>query len=114
MNKMVKQSDWATETLMEAPYWRNGMSPEEYEQEREYFNKNFNNYLQGKYIPLWKQEEEKKLEELKAEIFKKAEQIPDSKPPYEGFHGFYHSESEKRYQELTEEYVKRMKEIAKK
>lgn len=57
---MVKQSDWATETLMEAPYWRNGMSPEEYDEEREYFSKNFEKYVSGEYIPLWKQRELKK------------------------------------------------------
>ena len=57
---MVKQSDWATETLMEAPYWRNGMTPEEYDEEREYFAKNFNLVIIGEYIPLWKQRELKK------------------------------------------------------
>ena len=57
---MVKKSDWATETLMEAPYWRNGMSPEEYDEEREYFAKNFEKYVSGEYIPLWKQRELKK------------------------------------------------------
>lgn len=33
LSKTVRQSDWATETLMEAPFWRNGMTPEEYEME---------------------------------------------------------------------------------
>ena len=41
---------------MEAPYWKNGMTPEEYEREREYFNTNFQAYLKGEYVPLWKQE----------------------------------------------------------
>ena len=54
---MVKHSDWATETLMEAPYWRNGMTPEEYDEEREYLGKNFTLLKEGKYIPLWKQRE---------------------------------------------------------
>lgn len=57
MSSMVKQSDWATETLMEAPYWRNGMTPEEYDEEREYFAKNFKQYMDGEYMPLWKQRE---------------------------------------------------------
>ncbi len=56
MNRIVKQSDWAPETLIEAPYWKDGMTPEEYEREREYFNTNFQAYLKGEYIPLWKQE----------------------------------------------------------
>ena len=33
IGKTVRQSDWATETLMEAPFWRNGMTPEEYKME---------------------------------------------------------------------------------
>ena len=55
MSIMVKESDWATETLMEAPFWRNGMTPEEYETEREYLGKNYHLFLQGEYVPLWKQ-----------------------------------------------------------
>lgn len=57
-----KQSDWATETLMEAPFWRNGMTPEEYDIEREYFAKNFHLFMQGEYTPLWKQRELKNLQ----------------------------------------------------
>lgn len=41
MSKTVRQSDWATETLMEAPFWRNGMTPEEYEMENRHLSKNF-------------------------------------------------------------------------
>lgn len=48
-------NDWATETLKEAPYWRNGMSPEEYEIERDYFNLHIEDWLKGEYEPLWKQ-----------------------------------------------------------
>lgn len=56
MNKM-DGSDWATETLKEVPFWRNDMSPEEYDREREYYAKNFNLVKEGKYLPLWKQKE---------------------------------------------------------
>lgn len=56
---MVKQSDWATESLMEAPFWRNGMSPDEYDLEREYLGKNYNLFLDGTYQPLWKQSQNK-------------------------------------------------------
>ena len=41
MSKTVRQSNWATETLMEAPFWRNGMTPEEYETENRYLSKKF-------------------------------------------------------------------------
>ena len=33
---MVKQSDWASYGMMEQPFWRNDMTPEEYEIERAY------------------------------------------------------------------------------
>jgi len=52
---MVKESDWASESLMEAPFWRNGMTPEEYDIEREYLGRNFHLLQEGKYVPLWKQ-----------------------------------------------------------
>lgn len=58
MSSMVKTSNWATETIMEAPFWRNGMSPEEYDIEREYLGKNYKMYLDGSYVPLWKQKME--------------------------------------------------------
>lgn len=57
MSKMVRESEWATETLMEAPFWRNGMTPEEYEKENVYLSKNFHLLREGKYVPLWKQKE---------------------------------------------------------
>lgn len=49
------ENDWATYTLKEAPFWREGMSPEEYDIEREYYAKNTKLVLSGKYIPLWQQ-----------------------------------------------------------
>ena len=52
---MAKESDWATYTLMEAPFWRSGMTPEEYDIEREYFYKHIEEVKEGKYVPLWKQ-----------------------------------------------------------
>lgn len=53
LSKTVRQSDWATETLMEAPFWRNGMAPEEYEMENRYLSKNFYKQKDGNYMPLW-------------------------------------------------------------
>ncbi len=52
---MAKDSEWATYTLMEAPFWRNGMSPEEYEKESEYYYRNLKDVKQGTYRPLWQQ-----------------------------------------------------------
>lgn len=57
MSKMEENEDWATDTLKEAPFWREGMSPEEYDEEREYLSKNFYLLQEGKYIPLLKQKE---------------------------------------------------------
>ena len=48
-------NNWATGTLKEAPYWREGMSPEEYEIERNYFNAHLGDFYKGIYVPLWKQ-----------------------------------------------------------
>lgn len=48
-------NNWATGTLKEAPYWREGMSPEEYEIERDYFNAHLEDFYKGIYVPLWKQ-----------------------------------------------------------
>ncbi len=48
-------NNWATGTLKEAPYWREGMSPEEYEIERDYFNAHIEDFYKGIYVPLWKQ-----------------------------------------------------------
>lgn len=53
LNKMI--DNWATATLMEAPFWRDGMTPEEYDIEREYYAKNINLVQESKYTPLWKQ-----------------------------------------------------------
>lgn len=52
-----KTSDWASATLKEVPFWREDMTPEEYEREREYHAKNFLTLVRnGKYVPLWKQD----------------------------------------------------------
>ena len=47
--------EWATGTLKEAPFWREGMTPEEYDTEREYFARHWQAYTKGEYVPLWKQ-----------------------------------------------------------
>ena len=50
--------DWATPTVKEVPFWRDDMTPEEYEIEREYYYKNFALVRKREYVPLWKQKEE--------------------------------------------------------
>jgi len=51
-----KTNNWATPGLREVPFWREDMTPEEYDVEREYYAKNFTTLVrEGKYMPLWKQ-----------------------------------------------------------
>ena len=52
---MAENENWATETLKEAPFWRDDMTPEEYDREREYYARNFNQVKARTYKPLWKQ-----------------------------------------------------------
>lgn len=54
---MTKQSDWATYGMMEYPFWRNGMTPEEYDKEWKYYCRHIKDWQNGTYIPLWKQQE---------------------------------------------------------
>lgn len=54
---MNTPSNWATYTLREVPFWRDGMSPEEYDEEREYLGENYKMLQDGTYMPLWKQRE---------------------------------------------------------
>ena len=51
------EKNWATETLKEVPFWREGMSPEEYEVERTYYYNNWDLVESLKYVPLWKQKQ---------------------------------------------------------
>lgn len=47
--------DWARATLKEAPFWRDGMTPEEYDKENIYLQEHWDEYMDDNYIPLWKQ-----------------------------------------------------------
>lgn len=53
---MTADHNWAAGTLREVPFWRDDMSPEEYDMEREYFHRHWEEYTRGEYVPLWKQE----------------------------------------------------------
>lgn len=48
------RDNWATATIKEAPYWCEGMTPKQYEEEREYYLKNYDDIRAGKleYVPL--------------------------------------------------------------
>lgn len=48
--------DWVSPGVKEAPYWRDGMSLDEFEIEREYYYRHLNDVKKGNYKPLWKQE----------------------------------------------------------
>ncbi len=50
-------NDWATPPLKEEFFWRDGMTPEEYEEERQYLINNFQLLKDGEYRPLWAQRE---------------------------------------------------------
>lgn len=52
----MTQDNWASPTLKEAPFWREDMTPEEYEIERTYYYEHFHDLVKkGLYTPLWKQ-----------------------------------------------------------
>lgn len=50
--KLMDKSDWASCTFMEAPYWRDGMTPAEYEVERFHFETSYDEYRKGSYKTL--------------------------------------------------------------
>ena len=44
-----KKSDWARGTIKEVPFWREDMSIEEYEEERNYLNQHWTDYMNNRY-----------------------------------------------------------------
>ena len=57
MYMMKKQSDWASYGMMEEPFWRNDMTPEEFELERAYLVNIYSRGIKAEinYKPLWYQ-----------------------------------------------------------
>lgn len=47
------EADRERGTLKEVPFWRDGMSVEEYELERTYFHEHWDDWTKGQYVPLW-------------------------------------------------------------
>ena len=52
---MRNESNWATSSMKEFVFWRNGMTPEKYDTEREYYYKHMEDVQNETYTPLWKQ-----------------------------------------------------------
>ena len=52
---MEEKNDWANSMIKEYPFWRDGMSPEEFDAERDYFYRHFEDYKKKRYKPLWMQ-----------------------------------------------------------
>lgn len=52
---MAIENNWATPSMREFVFWRNGMTPDEFDAEREYYYKHMEDVQNGTYIPLWKQ-----------------------------------------------------------
>ena len=52
---MKEKNDWATPSMKEYVFWREGMTPEEFEKEREYYIRHLKEVKEGKYKPLWQQ-----------------------------------------------------------
>ncbi len=57
IEKLNLEEDWARGTLKEAPFWRDGMTPEEYDEENIYLQRHWDEYMNNTYVPLWKQKE---------------------------------------------------------
>ena len=57
--QMVENKEWSTPTLREVPYWKDGMSIDEYEMERTYYYEHMQDVKAGVYLPLWKQRQNK-------------------------------------------------------
>jgi len=45
--------------LLEYPFMHDGITHEEYEEERDYFIHHYEDYKKGSYVPLWKQKVQK-------------------------------------------------------
>lgn len=52
---MSIENDWLTPTMKETPFYFEGISPEEYEEENKYWKTHFEQYLNRTYKPLWQQ-----------------------------------------------------------
>lgn len=44
----MDKNNWATDLIKENPYWCDGMTPEEYDREREYYLRNYEDIRAGR------------------------------------------------------------------
>lgn len=44
----MEECSWATDRIKENPYWCEGMTPEEYDKEREYYLRNYEDIISGR------------------------------------------------------------------
>ncbi|MCM1115614.1 MAG: hypothetical protein NC397_08980 [Clostridium sp.] len=52
----MDKQNWAVPELRKYPWWRDNMTPEEYDEERDYYYENFESLVKkGLYKPLWQQ-----------------------------------------------------------
>ncbi len=58
MAQQNSNSDWASPSLKEEPFWHDGMTVEEFENERDYYLKNWDKWKTTQYVPLWKQKQQ--------------------------------------------------------
>ena len=58
---MTEEHSWATASLKEAPFWREDMTPEEYDTERLFLIENWDAYKRGCYRPLWMEKQVVKM-----------------------------------------------------
>lgn len=52
---MEEKNDWATPGMKEFVFWKDGMTPEEFEAERKHYYEMMSRGKRGEYTPLWKQ-----------------------------------------------------------
>lgn len=95
----MKQSNWATYDMMEAPFWRNGMTPIEYEIESAYlYGKIMREDKVLSYKPLWKQENSEQIK-IKKEW---------STPYMQGFDFWYDGITVGEYKKEFERYFEKL------
>ena len=56
---VLSEEIWATASMREFIFWRDGMTPEEFEEEQQYYYAHTEDLKKGTYTPLWKQRSER-------------------------------------------------------
>ncbi|MCH5304767.1 MAG: polysaccharide deacetylase family protein [Ruminococcus sp.] len=53
--EIIEIKGWLTPTMKEAPFYHKGITPQEYDEENKYLQTHYDDVLNRKYQPLWKQ-----------------------------------------------------------